>query len=99
MSRCPGIGLVALPWGFRIPLMLPHRARCLKGLSHSELLDDLTSFPSPCVRPWQPSIPASSPILSGRVYTSPLRNGKFAAIIPGDSVVEAVVTQGVNQTL
>uniref|UniRef100_A0A061S6R8 YggT family protein n=1 Tax=Tetraselmis sp. GSL018 TaxID=582737 RepID=A0A061S6R8_9CHLO len=38
-------------------------------------------------------------IPKGRVYTSPLRNGKFAAIIPGDSVVEQVITSGISQTL
>jgi hypothetical protein len=38
-------------------------------------------------------------IPKGRVYTSPLRNGNFAAIIPGDSVVEGVITTGVASTL
>mmetsp|Transcript_12228 Transcript_12228/g.34386 ORF Transcript_12228/g.34386 Transcript_12228/m.34386 type:complete len:225 (+) Transcript_12228:111-785(+) len=51
-------------------------------------------------RPWQSEVPAPRPTIPrGRVYTSPLRNGSFAAIIPGDTVVEAVLTQGIAQTL
>mmetsp|Transcript_2978 Transcript_2978/g.7349 ORF Transcript_2978/g.7349 Transcript_2978/m.7349 type:complete len:228 (+) Transcript_2978:131-814(+) len=43
--------------------------------------------------------PKQAVIPRGRVYTSPLRNGNFAAIIPGDSVVEGVITSGISSTL
>lgn len=94
-SSRSGLGLPAMPGALAVPLSALRR----KADEAREAVAGAIAGLQGKSTDTQEQSSRRAVIPKGRVYTSPLRNGNFAAIIPGDSVVEGVITTGVASTL